>query len=219
MAAEHEGSDVFDRDVELVGEKKAEPRGIQHARHAHYLLVRQARCLLQCPDHGIERVGDADDESVGCIFLDPCPDLLHHLEIDREEIVAAHARLARHARGDDAHLGVVERFIGIGAGEGSVEPIDRRGLRDVERFALRHAFGDVEHHDVAKFLQADQMGQCSADLTGANQSNLVARHGNLSFEPEPGRRWKSSVWLSLSTHPFKSRRAQLSATPVNSGRE
>src|SRR6266436_9266855 len=30
------------------------------------------------------------------------------------------------------------------------------------------------------------MSQGSADLAGANQSNLVARHGNLSFEPEPG---------------------------------
>ena len=131
------GGDVFDRDVELVGEEKAEARGIQHPRHAHHLLVRQAGCLLQRPDHGIERVGDADDEGVGGVFLDAGPDLLHHLEIDREEIVAAHARLARHAGGDDADLGVVERVIGIGAGEGSVEPIDRRGLRDVERFALR----------------------------------------------------------------------------------
>ena len=94
-----------------------------------------------------------------------------------EKIVAAHAGLARHAGGDDADLGAVERLIGIGAGEMRVEAVDRRGLRDIERFALRHALGDVEHHDVAEFLQADEMSQRSADLTGANQSNLVARHG------------------------------------------
>ena len=58
-----------------------------------------------------------------------------------------------------------------------VETVDRRGLRDIERLALRHAFGDVEHHDVAELFQADEMSQCSADLTGANQSNLVTRHG------------------------------------------
>jgi len=58
-----------------------------------------------------------------------------------------------------------------------VEPVDRRRLRDIERFTLRHALGDVEHHDVAQFLQADEVGQRSADLTGANQSNFVARHG------------------------------------------
>jgi hypothetical protein len=28
------------------------------------------------------------------------------------------------------------------------------------------------------------VSQRSADLTGANQGNLVTRHGNLSFEPE-----------------------------------
>ncbi len=62
-----------------------------------------------------------------------------------------------------------------------VKTVDRRGLRDVERLALRHALGDVEHHDVAQFFQADEVSQRSADLAGANQSNLVARHVNLSF--------------------------------------
>ena len=73
-----------------------------------------------------------------------------------EQIVAAHAGLARHAGGDDADLGAVDRLVGIGAGEIGVEAIDRRRLRDVERLALRHAFGDVEHHDVAELLQADR---------------------------------------------------------------
>jgi hypothetical protein len=58
-----------------------------------------------------------------------------------------------------------------------VEAVDRRGLCDVERLALRDAFGDVEHHDVAELFQADEVSQRSTDLTGANQSNLVARHG------------------------------------------
>jgi hypothetical protein len=58
-----------------------------------------------------------------------------------------------------------------------IESVDRGGLRDIERFALRHALGNVEHHDIAELLQADEVSQRSADLTGANQSNLVARHG------------------------------------------
>ena len=58
-----------------------------------------------------------------------------------------------------------------------VEPVDRGRLRDIERFALRHALGNVEHHHIAQFLQADEVSQRSADLAGANQSNLVARHG------------------------------------------
>jgi hypothetical protein len=83
----------------------------------------------------------------------------------------------RHAGGDDADLGIVERLVGVGAGEMRIEAVDRRRLRDIQRFALRHALGDVEQHDVAQLLQADEVSQRSADLTGANQTNLVARHG------------------------------------------
>ena len=68
-------------------------------------------------------------------------------------------------------------FVGIGAGELGVEAVDRRGLRDVERLALRDAFGDVEHHDVAELLEADEVGERAADLAGADQRNLVTRHG------------------------------------------
>ena len=112
----------------------------------------------------------------GAYFLMPAPTCSITLRLMLEQIVAAHAGLARHAGGDDADVGAVERLIGVGAGEVRVETIDRRGLRDIERLALRHALGDVEQHDVAQFLQADQMGQRAADLPRADQSNLVARH-------------------------------------------
>ena len=140
------------------------------------MLLRQAAALLQRPDHGVERIGDADDEGVGRVFLDAGADLLHHLEIDAEEIVAAHAGLARHAGGDDADRGALERLVGIGAGEAGVEAFDRRRLDEIERLALRHAFHDVEQDDVAEFLEPDQMRQRAADLTRADQCNLVSRH-------------------------------------------
>jgi len=80
-----------------------------------------------CSAHTMASSGlvDADDEGVGGVFLDAGADLLHHLEIDAQEIVAAHAGLARHAGGDDADLGAVERLVGVGAGEMCVEPVDR----------------------------------------------------------------------------------------------
>ena len=139
-------------------------------------MLGQAAGLLQRPHHGVERIGDADDEGVGRVFLDAGADLLHHLEVDAEEIVAAHAGLARHAGGDDADLGAVDRLVGIGAGQLGVEAVDRRGLREVERLALRNAFRDVEHHDVAKLLETDEMGERAADLAGADQCNLGTRH-------------------------------------------
>ncbi|MGY4381359.1 hypothetical protein ACVWZ3_008998 [Bradyrhizobium sp. i1.3.6] len=178
--------------------------------------------LLQRPHHRVERVGDADDEGVGGVFLDAGADLLHDLQVDGEEIVAAHAGLARHAGGDDADFGVVEGFVRIGAGVVRVKTVDRRGLGDVERLALRHALGDVEHHHVAQFFQADEMSQRSADLTGANQSNLVARHVNLSFRHVkegktetggyPFRSPRSSRWM-----PNCRALANIEAHPCHSG--
>ena len=57
-----------------------------------------------------------------------------------------------------------------------VEAVDRRRLGEIERLALRNAFGDVEQHDVAELLEADEMSERAADLAGADQCNLVTRH-------------------------------------------
>ena len=73
-------------------------------------------------------------------------------------------------------VGALDAGVVVGAGELGVEAFDRRGLGDVERLALRHALGDVEQDDVAEFLEADEMGERAADLAGADQGDLVARH-------------------------------------------
>jgi hypothetical protein len=54
------------------------------------------------------------------------------------------------------------------------------------------------------------MSQRSADLTGANQSNLVARHGKFVLLRRRGGVWirKLDGWLSLSNDRFKPGRAQ-----------
>ena len=115
-------------------------------------------------------------KAFGAYFLMPDADLLHHLEVDAEKVVAAHAGLARHAGGDDADLGAVDRIVGVGAGHARVEAVDRRRLDQVERLALRNALGDVEQHDVAELLEADEMGKRAADLAGTDQCNLGTRH-------------------------------------------
>ena len=138
--AEH----VLDRDAELLGEEVAEARRVEHAGHADHHVARQAGDLLQRPDHGVERVGDDDDEGVGRVLLDAGADLLHHLEVDADEVVAAHAGLARHAGGDDADVGAVDVGVGVGAAQLAVEALDRARLGEIERLALRQALDDVE---------------------------------------------------------------------------
>ena len=176
VAAEHEGGDVLDRDLELVGEEITEARGVQHAGHADDLVGRQARELLQRPDHRVERVGDADDEGVGGMRLDARADGLHDFEIDADEVIAAHAGLARHAGGHDDDVGPGNVGVGTRARQLGVEALDRSGFRQIQRFALWHAIDDIEQDDVAQFLDRGQMGQGPADLTCADQSNLLPRH-------------------------------------------
>ena len=98
----------------------------------------------------------ADDEGVGAMLLDGRGRPGDDLGVLADEIVAAHAGLAREAGGDDHHVGARDRGIVVAAGDLGVEALDRRGLGDVERLALRHAVEDVEQDDVAEFLQPGQ---------------------------------------------------------------
>ena len=143
------------------------------------LRRRQAGEALQRPDHRVERVGDADDEGVGGILGDAGAHLLHHLEVDFEQVVAAHAGLARHAGGDDHHVGAGDVLVFGRALDGGVEAFDRAGLAEIERLALRHAVDDVEQDHVAQLLDRHQMRQRAANLPRTDQSDLLARH-----EPE-----------------------------------
>ena len=77
-----------------------------------------------------------------------------------------------------------------------VEIVDRRGLGDVERLALRNALHDVEHHDVTELFEADEVGQRAADLAGADQRNLVTRHGGKTLDYVSRQERGRCGWLS-----------------------
>ena len=149
---------------------------VEHARHADDHVVRQAGEFAQRPDHGIERVGDADHEGVGCVRLEAVADRFHHLEVDADEVVARHSRLAGDTGGDDADIGSGDIGVGIGAFQRGIEAFGGAGLRDVQRFALRRALSDVEEGDVAKFLDGGEVGECAADLPGADEGDLGSGH-------------------------------------------
>ena len=104
MAAEYESGDVLDGNVELIGQEMAETGGIENPGHAHHLVVGQAAFLAHDPDHGVEGVGDDDDEGLGAVFLDAPGDRGDDPGIDADQIIAAHARLAGHTGGDDDHV-------------------------------------------------------------------------------------------------------------------
>ncbi len=181
MAAEHEGCHVFNRNAELLSQEEAEARAVEHAGHAAHFVVRQFRKLAERPHHRIERIGDDDDERVRRVLGDAFAGRLHDFEIDAEEIVAAHARLARHAGGDDAHIGPGDAGIIIGALERGILAEHRRRFRDVERLALRQTLGDVEQDDVAQFFARGDMRQRAPDHAGTDEGDFRASHGGASL--------------------------------------
>src|SRR5262245_10774945 len=152
MAAKHESRDSLHRDVEFVGKEITEARRVEHARHADHFMLRQAATFLQRPHHGIQWIGDADHEGVGCVFFYSRTDLAHHFQIDVQQIVPAHARLTRHAGGNDADVGAPDSVIAVGYDKFCIETIDLRQLRDIDSLALGNALHNVEQHDVAEFL-------------------------------------------------------------------
>jgi hypothetical protein len=113
------------------------------------------------------------------VGLDALADGLHDLQVDADQVVAAHARLARHAGGDDADVGARDVGVVVGALQGHVRAEDGRGLGDVQRLALRGAFGDVEQDHVAQGFARGHVGQGAADHAGADKGDLRASHGCL----------------------------------------
>ena len=187
MAAEHEGVHVLDADAEFPRKEGGEARRVQHTGHADDLVGGEARKFAKRPDHRVQRIGDADHESVRRVVADAFADRLHHLEVDAEQIVAAHAGLARHARGDDHDISAGDVGIVVRTGDCSVEAFDRAALAEVERLALRNALGHVEENDVAKALQCREVGERAADVAGADEGDLLAGHIWTSFPDPSGR--------------------------------
>ena len=109
-----------------------------------------------------------------------------HLGVGADQIVAAHAGLARDAGGDDHDIGAGDVGIVVGAVDHRVVALDRRALHDVERLTLWHPLDDVEQHDVAQFLEPGEQRDRAADLAGANERDLVACHGECLVLRAPG---------------------------------
>ena len=144
----------------------------------------------------------------GACFLMPSPTCSITLRL----MPSRSSRLMPGLRGTPAvtmhDVGALDGVVVVGAGELGVEAVDRRGLRDVERLALRDAFGDVEQHDVAELLQADEMGERAADLAGADQCDLVTRHVGRTLDWRPRKRGRAVI------NPFGSGDKSAHRTPA-----
>jgi hypothetical protein len=149
---------------------------IQNACHATDLVMWHAGKLAQGPDHRIQRVGDADDERIGGVGGDAFANRFHDLQVDAQEVIAAHARFAGDTGSHDADIRASDIFVRLGAFQRGVEPFGWAGFGDVQCFAFRSALGDVKQDNVTKFLHCCEVGERAADLTCADQRDLGSGH-------------------------------------------
>src|SRR5581483_12102305 len=97
-------------------------------RHAADHVRLEAGDLPERVDHRVQRIGDVDDERIGAVLLRIRRHVPHDLEVDLEQVLAAHARLARNAGGDDEDVGTGHVLPIGGAGDAAVVPVDRGEL-------------------------------------------------------------------------------------------
>ena len=176
VAAEDEGVGVLDRHAELLGDERPEAGGVEDAGHAQDALAREARGLQRHVAHRVERVGDDDQDRIGRVrrrLLDDGPD---DPGVLGQQVVAAHARLAREPGGDDDDVGAGGVGVVVRAGDPGVVADDRGGLGEVEALALRQALDDVDEDDVGEAGLGDALRGRRADVAGADDGDLVAGH-------------------------------------------
>ena len=174
MSAEDEGGDVLHADFQFFGDKRPEAGGIEHAGHADHALAGKSAELVGGLRHGVERVGDDDQDAVRRMLHDLADHVRHDFVVGVEQVVAAHAGLARNSGGDDDDVGVGGVGVVVGADDVGVALLDGHGFEQVEALALRHAFDDVDENDVGEFLRGDPVGGGCAHVSGTYDAYFLA---------------------------------------------
>ncbi len=108
--------------------------------------------------HGVQWVGHDDENAVGRILYHLADNRLHDVVIRVEQVVAAHAGLARDAGRDDDNIRIGSVFVVVGAADVGIALLDRHGLEQIEPLALRYAFDDVDQDYIGEFFGSDPVG-------------------------------------------------------------
>lgn len=156
--------------------KVQEARGIENSGHTHHAIFGKARHFLHNVNHRIQRVRDDDDEGVRRVGFDALGHLLYDFGVRADQVVPGHARLPRNTGRDDDDVRAGDVLVIVRAADSGVAAFDRRRLMDVETFALRHSFHDVEQNDVSEFFLSGQEGHGAADLAGSDQCDFFSCH-------------------------------------------
>src|SRR5207253_11269300 len=111
--------------------------------------------------------------------LRPLHDLLRHRADDglvrRDEVVAAHARGARLARGDHDDIRALGLLVAVRPGDPWLVPDHGGRLVQVQRLALRVVRDDVDEDDVRVVGAGDLLRARRADVAGTDDRDLCSQ--------------------------------------------
>ena len=203
VAAEDERLDVLDRRLRLPGDEGRKRAVSRMPAWPKTRSLGKPGDVLGHVAHRVERVRDDDQDRVRRRGDRLLGDRLDDVLVRRDEVVAAHPRLARQAGRDHDDLGAGGLVVAVRPGDARLVAEDGGGLVDVERLALREALLDVDEDDVAVVAARELLRAGRADVPGADDRDLptherarpCARSGRRrprSCPPRSGRRgWAS----------------------------
>src|SRR5713226_6080514 len=144
VSTEDEGGYVLDADFEFLRDKRSEAGGVEPAVDADDAFAREAAHLVGGLRHGVERIGDDDEDAVRRVVHDLADYVVHNFVVGIQKVVAAHAGLARNSGGDDDNIGVSGVGIVVRADNIGIALLDRHSLEQIETFSLGDALHDVD---------------------------------------------------------------------------
>src|SRR6266852_6641548 len=148
VSTKDEGGYVLHADFEFLGNESTEAGGVEHASHADDALTRKAAHLVGGLRHGVERIGDDDEDAVRRVVHDLADHIVHDFVIGIQKVIAAHSGLARNSGGDDDDVGIGGVGVVVRANDVGIALLDRHGLEQVETLSLGNTLDDVDEDDV-----------------------------------------------------------------------
>src|ERR1035438_1217233 len=174
VPSENECVHVLDADLEFLRDKSAETRRVEHSGHPNHTLAWEPADLISGLRHGIKRIRHDNQNAVRRVVYDLADNVAHDLVVGVKKIIAAHTRLAGDSGGDDDDVSISGVGIVVRAKDSGIAFLDRHGLEQVETFALRDAFYDVDQHDVCEFFGGDPVGGSRTHVSGAYDGDFIA---------------------------------------------
>ena len=173
MPAKEERIHITHRHTQLQGDEGAVPRRIQHACHTHYTFGGKPAGRMHYGCHGVERVRDDNNDSVGTTRHELLGNRPDDIGVQLQQVVARHIGRAGPSRRDHANVRSGCVFIGIGPGDAGVETVHGCGFLHVERFSLRQALDDVDENDFVHYIfSGDAIGNSGSDVAGSDDSEF-----------------------------------------------